>query len=409
MGFFDRFSPKKQEKERIEIKEEEIEGILEERVGSIWKDETFQPKEIESMIGKILNSIEELRKKEVRKENVHKTLIELSLSARKSIVVITKREVESLDFSSLKEFYTNTGKALDIISNNNSKYEERVKILFSQPYLKLWDQLKSLYGYYNNIKESTNKKIENEEKFSKWLDQIRKNRSAIGFFEELRSQRKELQIYLEKTEQRLELLKKEIQELQSSNEFKDHKTSKDKLSEIKNNIRSLESQFSGMILNVKKALLYYKHRLADSQTKKIIDRMDQTDFMCSKNSLKNTIFVFSELKKNLKIGNINLDKKRKEKTKVFLSKYDEKHLESLFLKHEKLIELSKGQEKNIDSSLIKRKGDELKRKKEDKSTKVFGIKGEIKNLSEKIKTQNEILEKDSQNISKIKQELEKMN
>jgi len=225
----------------------------------------------------------------------------------------------------------------------------------------------------------------------------------------LRSQRKELQIYLEKTEQRLELLKKEIQELQSSNEFKDHKTSKDKLSEIKNNIRSLESQFSGMILNVKKALLYYKHRLADSQTKKIIDRMDQTDFMCSKNSLKNTIFVFSELKKNLKIGNINLDKKRKEKTKVFLSKYDEKHLESLFLKHEKLIELSKGQEKNIDSSLIKRKGDELKRKKEDKSTKVFGIKGEIKNLSEKIKTQNEILEKDSQNISKIKQELEKMN
>jgi len=144
MGFFDRFSPKKQEKERIEIKEEEIEGILEERVGSIWKDETFQPKEIESMIGKILNSIEELRKKEVRKENVHKTLIELSLSARKSIVVITKREVESLDFSSLKEFYTNTGKALDIISNNNSKYEERVKILFSQPYLKLWDQLKIL-------------------------------------------------------------------------------------------------------------------------------------------------------------------------------------------------------------------------------------------------------------------------
>jgi hypothetical protein len=120
MSLFERFFPKKIEKK--EIINEEIEVILEKKINDTWEkiNNNFNQEKINKTIQKILIQTEILNDAPEERE-IHKKLLAISNSAKNNVCVTTKKEIQNLNFNTLKEFYAQTKTALENIGASTTK------------------------------------------------------------------------------------------------------------------------------------------------------------------------------------------------------------------------------------------------------------------------------------------------
>jgi hypothetical protein len=410
MGFLDKFFPKKEKIEKKKVSEGELETILEKKVSSVWEDSQagFEPENVQTRTKEILSAINELSSAKEEKEDVHKTLAEISRSARKNICIVTRREIENIKSNNLKDFYLSATKTLEIIGKNNSKYGNRAKILFPSKYSSFWNEVKKLYSLYNTMEETAKRNIQKEERLSKWLEQVREYKNVMSLFDKLVEQKAELEKSRDEAESRLKELDNNLLETRKGKEFQRYKELEKRLEGLNKNMNEIKGNFANMVFESRKALLYYKNKMADSHSKKTVEKIldDKGEFMLSENAMVSAVAVFSEIKKGLDSGKMGLDEKRRKKASDFLSRHGKEHLETLFTRFDGIVKSIEKTRKELESSPAGREIKEIHIEKEKEDEKILETKESLGTLEKKIQNEKEDLEGWKAILSKIKKELE---
>jgi hypothetical protein len=404
MSFFDRFFAKKEK--RREIKEEELEGFLEEKISQVWREtpSDFKPENIKQTIQRVLEKVELLDNAEEEGE-IHKRLAAISKSTRDNVCVVTKKEVESIPSNSLKEFYVQAGKALENVGNVTSKYDERVKIAYQSQYVELWKELKELYSHYNSVEEFAKNALQEEKKFRDWLGLVKAFKETKKEVYALDGRIIILTRDLDEERTRLGLLKKEINEFENSKDFTRYTTSKKRIKELSIDVEQVKRKFETVINTLRKPLYYYKNKVADSQEKMIVERMvdEQGEFMHSKTGLDNANLILTGIKRSVGSGRIQLSEKRSGRVLSVL----ERGVDDLFKKFEELVLLVEEEKRNVESSHVQEQINRLKKESKSVKERIARQNTELVSLKERLEDKKNVLGEEHEKVLKIKRKLEK--
>ena len=380
MNIFERFFPKKIEKTRIT--NENVEAILEKKMRENWEEvnKNFNSEKINKTIQKILTQVEILNNAKEERE-IHKKLLAISTSAKNNVCVTTKKEIQNLNFTNLKEFYTQTKTALENIAVVTTKYDERLELAYSKSFSKMWKELKKLHTHYDNVKDTAEKAVKKEKKIKEKLETIRGHDRTKNEIGQLKNQIIILEKEIGKQNEKQELLKKELEQINTPN------------SEImENQISTTKNEIEQILNNLQPAFYHYKN-MTTPKNKKIIERNE------FQQQPEKTNQILNEIKSKIINGEIVLDEKRKERAQNSLNK----NVNSLFEKMEEQ-ELTLNKERIKNKPIIE-KIRRLKTEKENGKQKTENKTREIQTLKTLLKENQEKHETRKIKMLKIKNEL----
>lgn len=405
MRFLGKFFSKKEEKQKISIKEEALEEFIRERISSIWRDHDFKQEKIERKINDILKKNEELYSLEEKEEKLqeNKRFAVMSKSAKDNVCFAVKKELD-FEFNSLKDFYINGSRALSNVGEVISRYDSRVKISFSKEYYELLQHLKKLSLEIRSIENIARDNIEKEEEFYEWIDFIKKYNKDKELVKALERKIAHVEENLEEKKKSLSELLIKSKELKESKRFSEYIQSNERIESLEKQANSLAGEFTRIISNVEKALVYYKNKLADSKTRRIIEKIieQKGNFVSSRdnfNSLKDIFLRLSEV-----VDDMALNDKRKQKVDSSLKMFIENHIE-LFERME-TVKLRAEKERQIISSYnilndLKKLEDEINYERKE----ILREELKLTTIREEIKSKTSKLKEDNKKILHIKKEL----
>ncbi|MBR9679242.1 MAG: hypothetical protein GON13_03165, partial [Nanoarchaeota archaeon] len=338
MRFFEKLFPKKIEEK--EITNKEIELILEKRILENWEkiNNNYKPEKIKKTIQNILTQVEILNNAQEERE-IHKKLAAISKSAKNNVCITTKKEIQNLNFNTLKEFYTQTSKALENIGASTTKYDERIELAYANSFSKLWKELKQLHAHYNNIKHISEQAVKNENENVTKLETLKKHYQTIKEIKQVQEQKINLEKELEEENKKQRIL---TNELENDEEYQ---TTKKEITNLEKQITTTKNEFEQIITTLQTAFYYYKN-LTTPENKKIIENNE------FRQKPEKTIQILTELKNKIANGEIGLDEKRKERALNNLNK----NFDQLFKKineQEIILEIEKTKNKPLQEIMRK--------------------------------------------------------
>lgn len=405
MGFLNKFF-QKEKKQIVKIKEEDIEEILKKKIDSIWENNGFEAEKAKKRIEKAIDYADELSKLKEKEEKLdeNKRLATISNSAKNNTCTIIKKELQ-FEFDSLKSFYVNGSPAIEKIGKATSKYGSRIEISFSSEYSKLLKILRDLSSYFKDFKDTAKNNLKKEEEFSNWLNVIEKYIETQKLLKNLNEQTKLNKESIVKKEKMLSQIEKEYSNLEKGDEFSNYKKAENELIKLQDEIYEIKRKYAEFTSNLEKPLIYYKNKLADPSTRRIIERIleEKGEFMGSRDSSDSTNDIFSKLSSTLQ--EMELNEKRKEKAMQTLEKFEQGHVENLFNSLEKISLLIKEKTQEKNSLKINEKMKKLESEKIGKEKEISEKRKELNSMNSRLQNKKEELKEIESEIQDIKTKL----